>query len=72
MWNSPAKTGRARLKQEALLFLKKKKQKDFHYTGAGISRRQRPRLNKVFCAAFFQKSGFFLGRLNDGRAEISA
>jgi len=43
--------------KELLLFLKKKKQKDFFESGRGVlDERHRPRFKEVFCAAFFQKS----------------
>jgi hypothetical protein len=47
-----------RLKQEALLFLKKKKQKDFYQLGHGRWCRQSPRpsITKIFCALFFKKA----------------
>jgi hypothetical protein len=48
--------------KKALLFLKKKKQKDFFNSGAGVFEHLRPRVTKVFCAAFFQKSGCLLIR----------
>jgi hypothetical protein len=38
----------------------KKKQKNFDNPGAGMFERQWPEVEKVFCAAFFQKSGYFL------------
>jgi hypothetical protein len=48
--------------KEALLFVNKKKQKDFFTLGLGRWRDHRPwpRLKEVFCAAFFQKSGCLL------------
>jgi hypothetical protein len=48
-------------KAQALLFLKKKKQKDFCYAGSWALARQKPpaQLKKIF-APLFLKSGCFL------------
>jgi hypothetical protein len=43
-------------KKEALLFLKKKKQKDFYESGPRELKNPGSKITKVFCAAFLQKS----------------
>jgi hypothetical protein len=42
--------------KKAVLFLKKKNQKDFYFAGLSPSHRQRPKGIKLFCGVFLKKS----------------
>jgi len=42
--------------QQALLFLKKKKQKNFCYSGPWACHQHAPKETKIFCALFFKKA----------------
>jgi hypothetical protein len=52
-----AGTTRVGRSTKALLFLKKKKQKDFFNSGPRALETPGHKVAKTFCAAFFQKSG---------------